>query len=81
MQTQIKAWGNSQAIRLSKELLEMAGMKIDDVVSIEVSEGKIIVYKKPKHMTLEERAEAYGGKLNLDHTEFDYGESVGRELW
>lgn len=81
MQTQIKAWGNSQAIRLSKEMLEMAELKINDVVNIEIQEGKITIYKKPRHMTLEERAKEYGGKLNIDHTEFDYGEPMGREVW
>lgn len=81
MQTQIKAWGNSQAIRLSKEMLEMAGMKVNDVVSIEIKEGQIAIYKKPRHMTLEERAQAYGGKLNIGHVELDYGEPVGREVW
>ena len=80
MQTQIKAWGNSQAIRISKEMLEMAGMKLNDFIDIEVNEGKIIIYKKPRHMTLEERAAEYGGKLNIGDVELEYGDPVGREL-
>lgn len=32
------------------------------------------------HKSLEERAGAYGGKLNLDR-EVDWGEPVGREVW
>ena len=81
MQTQIKAWGNSQAIRISKEMLEMAGMKLNDIIDIEAGDGKIIIYKKPRHMTLEERASEYGGKLNIGDIELEYGDPVGRELW
>ncbi len=33
-----------------------------------------------RHKTLEERAESYGGKLNLDG-ELDWGEPIGREVW
>ena len=80
MQTQIKAWGNSQAIRLSKELLETAGMKINDTVEVKASRGKIVINGRPQHLTLRERAEAYGGKLNIGG-EIDYGEPVGREVW
>ena len=47
MQAQVKAWENSQGIRLSKELLEKAGIQL----------------KEFKHKTLEERAAEFGGKL------------------
>ena len=33
-----------------------------------------------RHKTLEERAMAYDGKLNLDG-EYDWGVPVGREIW
>lgn len=33
-----------------------------------------------KHKTLEERAAEFDGKLNLDG-EYDWGDSVGREVW
>jgi len=33
-----------------------------------------------QHKTLEERAMAYDGKLNLDG-EYDWGVPVGREIW
>ena len=35
MQAQVKAWGNSQGIRLSKELLEKAGIRLNDLLTIE----------------------------------------------
>lgn len=80
MQTQIKNWGNSQGVRLPKQILEAANMEVDEVIDIEVKEGKIILQKTFCHKTLEERAEVFGGELNLDG-EYDWGEPIGREVW
>lgn len=80
MQAQIREWGNSQGIRLSKEILQSAGLAVNEVLDVIVSDGTITLKKSFRHKTLEERAEAYGGKLNLDG-EFDWGKPVGREVW
>ena len=80
MQTQVKAWGNSQGVRISKEVLQAAAISIDDTLDIKVSDGMIMLVKPFRHKTLEERAAEYGGKLSLDG-EFDWGEAVGREVW
>ena len=80
MQTQVKAWGNSQGIRLPKEVLQEAGITMNEVLDIEVTKGTIILTKKFKHRTLEERAAEFDGKLNLGG-EYDWGEPVGREVW
>jgi antitoxin MazE len=50
MQAQVKEWGNSQGIRLSKE----------------VSDGVITLARQFRHKTLEDRAAEYDGKLMLD---------------
>ena len=80
MQAQVKAWGNSQGIRLSKEVLETAGLLVNEYIDIQAEPGKITITKPCRHRTLEERAAEYGGKLNLDG-EYDWGEPVGREVW
>lgn len=81
MTVQIKAWGNSQGIRLSKELLALAGLKDNDFLDVELVDGSIILKKaKIQHRTLEERVLEYGGKLGT-YEEFDWGEPVGRERW
>ncbi len=80
MQTQIKAWGNSQGVRLPKEVLRKANIFLDEILEVKASEGMIILEKEFKHRTLEERAQEFGGKLNLDG-EIDWGEAAGRELW
>ena len=81
MITQVKTWGNSQGIRLSKELLALAGIRNNDFLNIELVDGSIVLKKAgQQHRTLEERAKEYGGKLG-PYEEFDWGEPVGRERW
>jgi len=80
MQAQVKEWGNSQGIRLSKEILKSAGIALNEVLDIKVSNGVITLVKPFRHKTLEERAAEFDGKLMLDG-EYDWGEPVGREVW
>ena len=80
MQAQVKTWGNSQGIRISKEALKAANIEVDDVLDIKISDGMIMLVKPFRHKSLEERAAEFGGKLNLDG-EFDWGEPQGREIW
>ena len=80
MQTQVKTWGNSQGIRIPREVLQDAGISLNEILDIKVKNGVIILEKTFKHKTLEERAAEFGGNLNLDG-EFDWGEPVGREVW
>ena len=80
MQTQVKKWGNSQGVRLPKEVLEMAGFSLFVLLSVNVSNGVIMLTREFKHKTLEERAASFGGELNLDG-EYDWGEPLGREVW
>ena len=80
MQTQIKSWGNSQGVRLPKDVLEEANIFLDDVLDITVKEGMIMLVKQFRHKTLEERAAEFDNQLHLDG-EFDWGEPVGGEIW
>ena len=80
MQAQVKVWGNSQGIRIPKELLQDAGITLNDLLDISVSDGVITLTKAFRHKTLEERAAEYGGNLILEG-EYDWGEPVGREVW
>ena len=80
MQAQVREWGNSQGVRLSKEILKSAGIEVNEVLDVTVSDGMIVLVKPFRHKTLEERAMEYDGKLMLDG-EYDWGEPVGREVW
>lgn len=80
MRVQVKPWGNSQGIRISKDILREADVEIDDVLEVKVVNGMITLVKPFRHKTLEERAAAFNGNLNLDG-EYNWGEPVGREVW
>ena len=80
MQAQVKEWGNSQGIRIPKEVLKSAGISMNEVLDVTVSNGTIILAKVFRHKTLEERAVEFEGNLMLDG-EYDWGEPEGREGW
>ena len=80
MQAQVKKWGNGQGVRLSKEILKSAGITLNDILDITVSDGIITLSKPFRHKTLEERAAEFDGKLMIDG-EYDWDEPVGKEVW
>ena len=80
MQAVISKWGNSQGVRLPKETLETAGLKIEDQVSIEVKGDEIILRKaRPKkRISLEDRFAGYNGP---EPEVYDWGNPMGKEIW
>lgn len=78
MYVQLKEWGNSQGIRLSKEIISLADISPYDQLEVEVNKGEIILRKKNKRLSLEERALKYGGKIEASE-EIEYGPALGRE--
>ena len=80
MQTQIKPWGNSQGIRLTKDILQTAGFMPEDTLTIDAFKGQIVIKKGFPHKSLKERAAEYDGKLNLSE-EIDFGKPQGSEVW
>ena len=49
MQAQVKEWGNSQGIRLSKDILKSAGIAVNEVLDVRVSNGVITLIKPFRH--------------------------------
>lgn len=80
MQAQVKEWGNGQGVRLSKEILKSAGITLNDILDITVSNGIITLSKPFRHKTLEERAAEFDGRLIIDG-EYDWDEPAGKEVW
>lgn len=80
MRSTIQKWGNSQAIRLPKAILEMAQIKENEKVQIFAEQDKIIIRKADmlKHKTLKERLAGFEGEYVF--SEWDTGVSVGREV-
>jgi len=48
MQSEIKRWGNSAALRLSTKILAQAELSISSPVEITVEAGKIIIQAAPE---------------------------------
>lgn len=80
MQTKIQKWGNSQGLRLNKQLLERAGLKPGDEVEISVEDGSLVIVPARK----------IRGKYNLENLvaripedyqpeEVDWGKPSGSE--
>jgi antitoxin MazE len=94
MVTSIQRWGNSQAIRLPKAILEALFLRENDQVEIIAENDSIIirkaVRKRRAKKSLEERLEEFYQKPideiladeNLyESVEYDWGKPVGKEVW
>jgi len=79
MYTTIQKWGNSQAVRLPKALLEMANLNENDKVEIKVHEGNLIISPVKRHRTLKERMAGYKGDYQC--YEWDTGKPEGEEVF
>ena len=87
--TCIKKWGNSQGIRLSKEILTRMNLTEEDEVKIKIYNGKMVIEKinEPvKYSNLKERLEAFYNKpideIHIEKTqEISVGAPVGVEFW
>ena len=74
----VKAWGNSQAIRIPKKYLNLMDINISDELQIELIDNKLTLSKPFKHKTFEERVAEYEGNISVCN--FDWGEPKGREM-
>jgi len=76
----IQKWGNSQAIRLPKAILETARLAENEPVQIFAERDKIIIKKAAarKHRTLAERLEGF--ECEYAGEEWDTGAPVGEEV-
>ena len=88
IKTNIRRWGNSQGIRLSKEILAQMDLQENDTVGIKIYDGKMTIEKinKTKYLNLQERLESFYNKpideIYIESTqEVDAGDPVGDEIW
>jgi antitoxin MazE len=79
MYATIQKWGNSQAVRLPRSILEKAGLEGKDQVELVVKDGNITIIPVKKHLTLRERAADYNN--TYEPTEWDTGKPTGKEIW
>ncbi len=77
-QVALRAWGNSRAIRIPKEIIELMQLKTSDILDISVENDTIVLRKHFVHKTFEERMAAYGETISV--CDFDWGEPKGKEI-
>jgi antitoxin MazE len=82
MVTRVQKWGNSQGLRLSKELLSDARIDVGDVVDVAVQEGSIVVTPIRRvrgALDLEQLVTAI--PVDYKPGEADWGSPAGGEVW
>ena len=81
MITSIQKWGNSQGIRLPKNLLNIAGFPETGAVKIVAEPDRIVIQKvdKRKYQSLQELFCGYDGDDRC--TEWDTGAPIGKEVF
>jgi antitoxin MazE len=82
MLSKVQPWGNSQGIRINKQLLEIAHLQPGEPVEITAFEGKIIIEPVSKVRGKYE-LEALIKKMpkNVEEKEEPWGSPQGKEVW
>jgi antitoxin MazE len=82
MLAKIQKWGNSQGVRLTKNLLADVQLEVGDEVDISVKDGIMIVTPAKmihgKHSLKDLVARI---PENYQTSEVEWGEPVGKEVW
>jgi antitoxin MazE len=80
METVIKKWGNSLALRIPKPLADEVGLEEDSAVDLFLEEGKLVIVPAmaPRYTLESLLAEVTVENL---HDEVDTGVAVGVEAW
>ena len=82
MITKIQKWGNSQGLRLNKELLGDARIEVGDEVNVAVREGEIVVTPLRRVRGGHDLRELVSRIPKQDRPEeMDWGPPIGREVW
>jgi len=80
--TKVQKWGNSQGVRLSKQLLSEAHIDVGDAVDIEVRDGAIVLTPTRRVRGGHDlRALVRGIREDYEPEELDWGPPAGREVW
>jgi antitoxin MazE len=80
MVTKVQKWGNSQGLRLPKQILEEARISIGDSVNVSTRDGMIVV-APVRRVRGKQRLQELVSRIpkNYKTREVDWGKPVGRE--
>jgi len=82
MVTKIQKWGNSQGLRLARQVLEDAQISVGDEVDVRVHDG-VIVIAPARLIRGKQGLQELVSRIPKDYKpeEIDWGKPVGREVW
>ena len=82
MVTKIQKWGNSQGLRLGKQVLEDARIAVGDSVDVAARDG-VIVIAPLKRIRGKQSLQELVSRIprNYRTKEIDWGKPMGREKW
>ena len=82
MVTKVQKWGNSQGVRLSKELLSDVEINVGDAVDVAVRDGTLVVTPVRRVRGGHDLRELVRRiRKGYKPEELDWGHPVGREVW
>ena len=82
MITKVKKWGNSQGLRIAKQVLEDARIMVGDEVDVNAHDGAIVIVPIRKvrgKVSLQDLVSRI--PKDYEAAEIDWGKSAGREVW
>ena len=82
MITKVQKWGNSQGLRLSKDVLAAAAIEVGDAVHVSVRDGEIVI-APARRVRGRVNLEQLVAEISADYAphEVDWGPPVGGEDW
>jgi len=82
MVTKIQKWGNSQGLRLAKQVFADAHISVGDDVAVTVRDGLIVIAPARRirgQRSLKELVSCIPENYKTEET--DWGRPVGKEVW
>jgi antitoxin MazE len=82
MLTSLQKWGNSQGIRINKDILRKSGISLGDSVEVFIEKGRIIV-KPVSKVRRKYNLKDLASKMPRDYQPhaFDWGTAYSKEVW
>jgi antitoxin MazE len=79
MITVVTKWGNSQGVRIPRDILDIANISNGDPVEITAEKDSILIRKHHRRETIQELFEGFDGSYMQE--EVCWGSPVGDEIW
>jgi antitoxin MazE len=82
MVTKVQKWGNSQGLRITRQVLEDAGIEVGDEVDVTAKDGVILI--APVRRVRGKRSlQELVSRIPKDYevSEVEWGKPAGKEVW